>query len=42
VTELRLVPWGSGRMPHSLVERFLNKHVPPNIPVCIPANPLPT
>jgi hypothetical protein len=42
VTELRLVPWGSGQMPHSLVERFLNKHVPPNIPVCIPANPLPT
>lgn len=40
--EVRLVPWGSGRMPHALVERLLNKHVPPTIPVCIPKDPLPT
>jgi len=41
-TEVRSVPWGSGQMPHALVEHLLNEHVPPHIPVCIPADPLPT
>ncbi len=40
-TEVRLLPWGSGRMPHAQVERLLNEHVPPHIPVCIPEDPLP-
>jgi hypothetical protein len=42
VAEVRLVPWGSGQMPHALVERLLNEHLPPHIPICIPTDPLPT
>jgi len=41
IAELRPVPWGSGQMPHSLVEGLLNEHVPPHIPLCIPLDPLP-
>ncbi|MBM4008321.1 MAG: hypothetical protein FJ285_01870 [Planctomycetes bacterium] len=42
IAEIRLVPWGSGQMPHALVERLLNEHVPAHIPLCVPGDPLPT